>query len=147
MLSLGYIQPLIKFLISCRSKTAWGEPACIVSPNTTQGLQHVVSYLVNQSLPFAVRSGGHTTSPGAANINGGVLIALSNFRVVEYDAKNSVARIGTGLRWAEVYPELDPHNITVVGARVLGVGVGGFMLGSKVSLDHCTRLVALLTRR
>lgn len=70
------------------------------------------------------------TAPGFANTNGGVLIDMSRFNDVKYIAEDNVAVIGTGLRWGEVYPELDQYNVTVVGARVLGVGVGGFMLGS-----------------
>ena len=40
--------------------------------------------------------------------------------------------IGTGLIWDDVYAALDPHNLTVVGGRESGIGVGGFVLGGGI---------------
>lgn len=70
-------------------------------------------------------------SPFAANIDNGVLIDLSGFNQVDYDAESSTVVIGTGNRWLDVYSTLDAFNVTVVGGRVLDVGVGGLALGSK----------------
>lgn len=95
--------------------------------------------MVGKKAKFAVRSGGHSVVPGAANINGGVLIDMVNFNSVEYDANNKVATVGSGLRWKEVYTALDPYNVTVAGGRVLEVGVGGLVLGGESS--HISSLV------
>jgi FAD/FMN-containing dehydrogenase len=71
----------------------------------------------------------------AANTNDGVLIDVFDLtRVIEYDASKQVVRIGAGLRWGEVYSELDQYAVTVVGPRVMGVGVGGSILGGKTPL-------------
>ena len=75
-------------------------------------------------------------SPLAANINDGVLIDMSKFNQVNYDAAKNVATVGSGLTWGDVYNQLDPHNVTVVGGRVLNVGVGGLILGSESSSHH-----------
>ncbi|KAI1774390.1 putative FAD-binding oxidoreductase [Hypoxylon cercidicola] len=115
------------------SQTVWAKPACIVQPSTTEELVYVVSTLIDWDVNFAVRSGGHSVVPGAANINGGVLIDMSKFNTVDYDGKKSVAVVGSGLRWKEVYTSLDPYNVTVVGGRVLEVGVGGLTLGGGLS--------------
>lgn len=122
------------FFVCCRSQTAWANPECIVRPDSTDALQQVVRTLVTESVPFAVRSGGHMTAPGYANTENGVLIDLSRFNDLNYVEEDSVVEIGTGLRWGEVYPVLDEYNVTVIGARLLGVGVGGFTLGSQTSL-------------
>lgn len=68
-------------------------------------------------------------SPLAANINNGVLIDMALFNSVNYDAANSEAKVGAGQRWGNVYDALDAYNVTVVGGRVLDVGVGGLILG------------------
>ncbi|XXG99639.1 hypothetical protein Hte_005980 [Hypoxylon texense] len=115
------------------SQTVWAKPACIVQPSSTEELAYLVSTIVDWNVNFAVRSGGHSVVPGAANINGGVLIDLSKFDTVDYDADKSVAVVGSGLRWKEVYTSLDPYNVTVVGGRVLEVGVGGLTLGGGLS--------------
>ena len=70
-------------------------------------------------------------SPLAANINNGVLIDMSMFKGVTYNAANSVATVGAGQRWGDVYNQLDPHNVTVAGGRVLDVAVGGLILGCE----------------
>lgn len=96
-------------------------------------MQNVIPKLVAANVSFAVRSGGHSPSPGAANIDQGVLIDLSKFNGVDYDAENNVANIGAGQKWENVYKQLDQFNVTVVGGRVLDVGVGGLILGGKSS--------------
>lgn len=58
-----------------------------------------------------------------------MLIDLSGFNSVVYNAASQVAVIGSGLTWGEVYAQLDPFGVTVVGGRVGGVGVGGLILG------------------
>jgi hypothetical protein len=71
------------------------------------------------------------TNPAAANINQGVLIDLQRLNKVEYNAARNLAVIGTGQRWKNVYTQLDRYKVTVVGGRVLDVGVGGLILGSR----------------
>ncbi|KAG9080807.1 hypothetical protein FRC06_006138 [Ceratobasidium sp. 370] len=41
--------------------------------------------------------------------------------------------VGPGLIWDDVYAALEPHNVTVVGGRATGIGVGGFILGGGYS--------------
>ncbi|KAH8594970.1 putative FAD-binding oxidoreductase [Bisporella sp. PMI_857] len=115
------------------SQTAWRTPACIFRPTTTDQLQKIVPLLVRSKTKFAMRSGGHSPAPQAANIDGGVLIDLSGFNSVNYDESNQVAVIGSGLTWGEVYSQLNPFGVTVVGGRVSDVGVGGLTLGSGLS--------------
>ncbi|KAI0007112.1 putative FAD-binding oxidoreductase [Xylariaceae sp. FL0662B] len=124
------------------SHTARAKPTCIVQPASTKALSYVVSRLVSCGVRFAIRSGGHSVLPGSANINGGVLIDMSKFNSVEYDAENGVVTVGSGLRWAEVYKELDQHGVTVVGGRVPDVGVGGLTLGG--GLSYLTDLYGLV---
>jgi FAD/FMN-containing dehydrogenase len=117
-----------------RSATAWGSPICVVKPFSTTDVQTVVAYLSQQKVEFAIRAGGHLPSPLAANTNKGVLIDLSLLIAKEYDAKSQTVKIGPGLRWGEVYQYLDQFRVTVVGGRVLNVGVGGLLLGGMFSL-------------
>ncbi|MCJ1247587.1 hypothetical protein MMC30_004802 [Trapelia coarctata] len=115
------------------SATAWAKPVCIIQPVDTAELQQVVQILTRQHVPFAIRSGGHMPSPLAANTNDGVLIDMSKFNKVMYDAARNVATVGAGMKWGDVYNQLDLYNVTAVGGRVLDVGVGGLILGSGLS--------------
>ena len=115
-----------------RSETTWARPACIVQPVKTSDVQEAVRILVAQSIPFAIRAGGHSPSPAAGNINRGVLFDVSSLNgAVRYDAANNVASVGPGLTWGHVYRQLDAYKVTAVGGRMVDVGVGGFLLGCK----------------
>ncbi|KAL4945674.1 hypothetical protein BDV06DRAFT_219067 [Aspergillus oleicola] len=72
-------------------------------------------------------------SPLGANINTGVLFGLSGLDERSNDPEQRVVQVGAGLRWRDVYSYLDEYNVTVVGGRVLDVGVGGLILGGGLS--------------
>ncbi|KAI1329093.1 putative FAD-binding oxidoreductase [Xylariaceae sp. FL0255] len=114
-------------------QTAWASPTCILQLKTAQQVSLAVKHLVAHNISFAIRSGGHSPSPLAANINDGVLFDMSGFSAVDYQPSQGVAVVGTGLRWGDVYDQLDKDNVTVVGGRILEVGVGGLTLGSGLS--------------
>ncbi|KAF3917582.1 hypothetical protein AA313_de0203883 [Arthrobotrys entomopaga] len=84
---------------------------------------------------FAIRSGGHMPNPGFSSTGDGILISLSGLKEITYTSSSGgdvgVVRIGSGNRWADVYAELDPLDITVMGGRSEDVGVGGFLLGGR----------------
>ena len=106
---------------------------CVVQPSTTGDVQRIVSYLSSRRVRFAIRSGGHLPSPLGANTNDGVLVDTSSLNIKEYDRTTQTVKIGTGLKWRQVYDYLDQYKVTVVGGRVLDVGVGGLILGSGLS--------------
>jgi FAD/FMN-containing dehydrogenase len=79
-----------------------------------------------------VRSGGHTYAGGAANIDGGITVDMRGMQTVALNAESTVASISGGAIWSEdVYHKLALSNLTVVGARLPGIGVGGFLTGGK----------------
>ncbi|MCJ1456812.1 hypothetical protein MMC28_007177 [Mycoblastus sanguinarius] len=121
-------------------------PACVVRPNNTRQLRTAVTILKdeydkrrNQAGEgkveglFAVRSGGHSPIPGAASIQGGVLIDLSLFCEVIPSEDGSSVVIGAGAKWMDVSKILDEKGLAVVGGRNSAVGVGGLTLGGGLS--------------
>lgn len=58
---------------------------------------------------------------------------MAQFNTVTYDVDHKSASFGPGTRWNAVYTTLEPFDVTVVGGRVLDVGVGGLTLGSGLS--------------
>ncbi|KAA8574833.1 hypothetical protein EYC84_004077 [Monilinia fructicola] len=112
---------------------ARNTPICIVTPTTPHELAVIVKALASVDVQFAVRSGGRSPAPKAANIRDGVLIDMSLFNEVSYDATTNLAVIGPGLTWGAVYKTLEAFKVTVVGGRVTDVGVGGLILGGGLS--------------
>ncbi|KAE8149817.1 hypothetical protein BDV25DRAFT_130089 [Aspergillus avenaceus] len=110
------------------------HPTCIVQPYSPADVSQAVSTLVqaNDHRPhcqFAVRSGGHSTVPGANNIHPGVTLDLSNLNATAYDPATSTASIGPGAHWDSVYSILFQHGVAVSGGRASNVGVGGLVTG------------------
>ncbi|KAK9420126.1 putative FAD-binding PCMH-type domain-containing protein [Seiridium unicorne] len=111
------------------------NPACIVSPQSTEDVAATVKWLVTngRNCTFAVRSGGHTGWAGASNVADGVVIDLRALDAVEPNTENSTVSVGVGATWDAVYAKLDPLNMSVNGGRAAGVGVGGLTLGGGIS--------------
>ncbi|EHK99724.1 putative 6-hydroxy-D-nicotine oxidase [Glarea lozoyensis 74030] len=53
--------------------------------------------------------------------------------MVSLNSDRTVAKVGAGNNWYDVYKVLDPLGISVVGGREAGVGVGGLLLGGGIS--------------
>lgn len=54
---------------------------------------------------------------------------MTRFNKVNYNARTTLAEVGAGLIWDNVYAALEPYKRTVVGGRTTGVGVAGLILG------------------
>jgi FAD/FMN-containing dehydrogenase len=89
--------------------------------------------LADESCHFAVRGAGHTPWAGASNIDNGVTIDLTSMNSVVVSEDRTIASLGPGARWEDVYRPLDEMNLTVTGGRVATVGVGGLVTGGGIS--------------
>ncbi|KAF4539823.1 FAD binding domain containing protein [Lasiodiplodia theobromae] len=119
-------------------------PWCLVQPLNTEEVSKIVATLVTASKEdhecrFAVRSGGHMTWAGAANIDDGVTIDLSYMNSTTYHAENSTAAILPGARWESVYATLDALNVSSPGGRCNVPGVGGLVTGGGVSFFNARK--------
>ena len=92
-----------------------------------------VKALTQSNCSFAIRSGGHSTWAGDANIAGGVTVDLQGLNAVELSGDRSIVSVGAGSRWGQVYDALIPENRIVAGGRVGDVGVGGLTVGGGIS--------------
>ncbi len=116
-------------------------PRCIVRPRSAEEVATAVGILKREyddctrqgCVPslFAVRSGGHSPIPGAANIDGGIVIDLQLLNDVVPSKDGTRVEIGTGARWLDVSTILDQRCLAVAGGRNSAVGVGGLTLGGK----------------
>jgi len=86
--------------------------------------------------PFAVKSGGHAAFAGASNIANGLTIDLNNLNSITLSSDHKLASIGPGNRWADVYNYLLNYNLSVIGGRVSGIGVGGLTLGGSSKIIY-----------
>jgi FAD/FMN-containing dehydrogenase len=112
------------------------KPACIATPTCTSDVallvgELTISHSVKSGPLFALRSGGHSPIAMASNGNGLITIDLSSLDAVNVAADKTVASVGAGAQWQNVYSKLDPLGRAVQGGRVAGIGVGGFLSGGE----------------
>ncbi|KAN0062193.1 hypothetical protein ACQY0O_005373 [Thecaphora frezii] len=105
-------------------------PACVYAPTTPEDLALAIELVGKQRLRFAVSSGGHASNCGFSSTKG-IHITLSGFDGVKVANDKSYVDVGGGNRWDSVYKRLEEQGsgVNVVGGRVPGVGVGGFITG------------------
>ncbi|ROV89572.1 hypothetical protein VMCG_09955 [Cytospora schulzeri] len=109
------------------------QPPCIFQPRSAEHVSLAVGTLSTNKCSFAIRSGGHSPNAGAANIANGVTVDLSQLNAITLSNDQSIASVGPGAVWGDVYSALDPLNLTVAGGREAGVGVGGLTVGGGIS--------------
>ena len=113
------------------------SPACIVTPSNTKNVATAIKTLASifrgnaSQGHFAIRGGGHTSTAGSANIEGGVTLDLRAIDGVVVNEEKTTASVGGGAIWGDVYMTLDAMNLSVSGGRVSGVGVGGLTTGGR----------------
>ncbi|KAK4504598.1 hypothetical protein PRZ48_005514 [Zasmidium cellare] len=113
-------------------------PAFIVRPTSMEEVATAVRIMgkaITAAQPgevqFAVRSGGHSAIPGAAGVEGGILIDLSLLNSVIVAKNSKTVDVQPGVRWKDVYRTLDAHGLSCAGGRACDVGVGGLILGGN----------------
>ncbi|EFX03777.1 FAD-binding domain containing protein [Grosmannia clavigera kw1407] len=111
-------------------------PDCIFMPTTASEVSQFVKTVgvrKGKDALFAIRGGGHTLWSGAANIEGGITVDMRLINQTVLSADGKIASLGAGARWRDVYPQLTPHNVTVMGGRLGSLGVGGFLSGGGLT--------------
>ncbi|KAJ5698091.1 hypothetical protein N7462_000096 [Penicillium macrosclerotiorum] len=109
------------------------KPTCIAAPSSAAEMSQIITELHDVETLFAVKSGGHMPNNGFASIQDGLLISTKNLDSVFYNEDDQTAVIGPGLSWEEAQDGLAGTGRAVVGGRLGGVGIGGYMLGGGMS--------------
>jgi len=95
-----------------------------------------VNFGRDNSLPLAIRGGGHNAA-GSGVCNDGLVIDLSPMRFVHVDPQKKTIRAGGGALWGDVDHAGHPFGLAVPAGFVSTTGVGGLTLGGGIG--HLTR--------
>jgi hypothetical protein len=109
------------------------DPYCVFKPASAAQVSISVLIARLSQCPFAVKSGGHAAFAGASSIEGGITIALERINQITVSKDKKTVAIGPGNLWLDVYTTLQPLDLSVIGGRVSGIGVGGLTLGGGIS--------------
>ncbi len=99
------------------------EPAVVLRPTTTEEVAASLRHARDQSLPLAIRNGGHNAL-GYGNIDDGVVLDLSRINQVEMLGDGRV-RIGAGATWGPAAESMAGHGLAITAGDTTSVGVAG----------------------
>ncbi|KAF5722353.1 6-hydroxy-D-nicotine oxidase [Fusarium mundagurra] len=110
------------------------HPDCILQPTTANDVATALEIVSkHKDCKFSIKGHGHAPTAGFANSNGGVTIDMTTLSSVSLNKKSTIASIGAGAKWLDVYQHLDGSGVQVAGGRNGNVGVGGLLLGGGIS--------------
>lgn len=95
---------------------------CIFRPINNSGVSQFVKLMTASSgTQFAVRCGGHTLWTVATTIDDGITVDMRLMDEVVSSGDHKIPQLGSGGIWSDVYPQIVPHNLTVIGGGGLYV--------------------------
>ncbi|KAI0810294.1 hypothetical protein GGR55DRAFT_678887 [Xylaria sp. FL0064] len=121
------------------SDTCILSPSCVFEPSSAANLGSAIKIIKAARSRFAVRAGGHMPVPGAQSVQSGVMIALNKLNARRLNDDKTIASIGPGQVWADVYTWLAPEGLAVNGGRYGTVGVGGLLVGGGIGYFSSTK--------
>lgn len=101
-------------------------------PSTTEEVAGAVRLFSENQCLFSIKGGGHSTIPGAANIDNGVLMPLKYINATDINFEDTYIRVGAGALFGAIYEALDSHKLAAVVGRVAEVGLG-MTIGAGIS--------------
>ena len=107
------------------------RPAVIVRVVDATDVLHVVLLAREAGLELAVRSGGHSVA-GHSVSERGIVLDLSDMRVLDIDAEHRTAWAQTGLTAGEYTTAAAAHGLATGFGDTASVGIGGLTLGGGV---------------
>ncbi len=107
------------------------HPAVIVRCASPADVARALDFGRRQSLPVAVRCGGHSAA-GFGICDGGVVIDLAGMRRVEVDAQKRTVRAEAGCLVADVDQATQRFGLATVMGGCPSVGIGGLTLGGGI---------------
>lgn len=102
------------------------RPSVVVGATRAEDVAAAVSWAVANDLPVAAQATGH--GPVRA-VEEALLVTMSRMDSVAIDPDRRTARVGAGVRWADVIGAAAPYGLTGVSGSSSSVGVVGYSLG------------------
>ncbi|MBB1252307.1 FAD-binding oxidoreductase [Streptomyces sp. OF3] len=107
------------------------RPGVLVRPTGADDVAAAVAHAAAHDLPVAVQATGHGL---AAATDGGMLISTASLSEVAVDPATRTARIGAGVRFAELVDAAARYGLAPLNGSSPSVGVVGYVLGGGLGL-------------
>ncbi|MGW5677329.1 FAD-binding oxidoreductase [Streptomyces sp. NPDC003860] len=122
----GYEEEVSGFQTGFRQR-----PEVVIGAADADEVRRAVAYAAGRGLSVSVQATGHGL-PGASE--GGLLITTRRMDEVRVDPAARTARVGAGVRWAQVVAATAPHGLAPLSGSSPGVGAVSYVLGGGIGL-------------
>ncbi len=114
--------------------TAWNlavpmRPAAVVDARSAQDVVEAVRFAGAHGLTVGVQATGHGAVPSLA---GHILVVTRGLDEVTVHAQERWARVGAGVKWSRLVPEVAAHGLAGVSGSSTDVGIVGYTTGGGV---------------
>lgn len=107
------------------------HPAFIVRCRTENDVINAVQFANQNSLPLAVRGGGHNVA-GFGTCDDGIVIDLSPMKAIIVDPNGRTALAQGGLTWGDFDKATQSQALATTGGLISTTGIAGFTLGGGI---------------
>ena len=104
------------------------QPAAVVFPDNVEDVQAVVDYAAGAGLQVAPQRTGHNAAP-LGSLKNAILLKTDALDTVEIDAAGLTARVGAGVKWESVVPQVSDLGLAVLHGSTPDVSIAGYGLG------------------
>jgi FAD/FMN-containing dehydrogenase len=104
------------------------RPAAIALPHDVEDVRRAVALATEHGLRVAPQRTGHNAGP-LGSLEATMLLRTDALDAVEIDVEARIARVGAGVRWADVVPAASPRGLAALHGSTPDVSVVGYTLG------------------
>ena len=104
------------------------RPEAIVLPADADDVVAAVRYARDNGLRVAPQATAHNAAP-PGSIDGAIIVHTSTLQEVSIDPGAQRVRVGAGVKWEKVTPELSNHGLAGLHGSSPDVGIAGYSLG------------------
>ncbi|HWD28754.1 MAG TPA: FAD-binding oxidoreductase [Rhizomicrobium sp.] len=108
------------------------RPALRILARTARGMRQSVHWLREKSLPFALRSGGHSFE--GLSQSASVVLDTRLMNAISLDTKQSLLTVGAGASLGAIYRYVGPRGFAFPGGSCPTVGISGHAMGGGFGL-------------
>ncbi|GKU79038.1 FAD-binding oxidoreductase [Paenibacillus sp. L3-i20] len=118
-------------------------PKVFVFAQRTQDVANAIKWARINNVPIRPRSGRHALEPNLSQVNGGIVIDVSEMKKIMLNKKNNTVVVETGNRVGRIVDTLARQGFIAPFGDSPTVGIGGITLGGGIGpLQRTTGLIS-----
>lgn len=120
-------------------------PKVFVFAQRTKDVSNAIRWARENNVLIRPRSGRHALEVNLSQVNGGIVIDVSDLNSIKLDKKNGTVVVGTGNRVGRIANTLAKQGFIAPFGDSPTVGIGGITLGGELGLSSVPSVLSVIT--